>query len=108
MSVCVCFRAFVRVHLLTNQPTQNKYPTISPQIITAAVVRFALVLWSKQYHKQDDNYEKSMRYINMGFTGMFSVETVLKIIGFGIKVGIQINTLFKFFVLGRFFECFSP
>lgn len=29
-----------------------------------------------------------MRYINMGFTGMFSVETVLKIIGFGIKVGI--------------------
>lgn len=29
-----------------------------------------------------------MRYINMGFTGMFSVETVLKIFGFGIKVGI--------------------
>lgn len=28
-----------------------------------------------------------MRYINMGFTGMFSVETVLKIFGFGIKVG---------------------
>lgn len=25
----------------------------------------------------------------MGFTGMFSVETVLKIIGFGVKVGIQ-------------------
>lgn len=24
----------------------------------------------------------------MGFTGMFSVETVLKIIGFGVKVGI--------------------
>lgn len=32
-----------------------------------------------------------MRYINMGFTGMFSVETVLKIIGFGIKVGILEN-----------------
>lgn len=34
----------------------------------------------------------------MGFTGMFSVETVLKIIGFGIKVGIheykQICTIF--------------
>lgn len=27
----------------------------------------------------------------MGFTGMFSVETVLKIIGFGIKVGILEN-----------------
>lgn len=33
-----------------------------------------------------------MRYINMGFTGMFSVETVLKIIGFGIKVGIHVQT----------------
>lgn len=33
-----------------------------------------------------------MRYINMGFTGMFSVETVLKIIGFGIKVGILEQT----------------
>jgi len=31
-------------------------------------------------------YEKSLKYINMGFTGMFSVETVLKIIGFGVKV----------------------
>lgn len=29
----------------------------------------------------------------MGFTGMFSVETVLKIIGFGIKVGILENKI---------------
>lgn len=48
-------------------------------------VRFSFKIRA-QYHEQDDNYEKSMRYINMGFTGMFSVETVLKIIGFGIKV----------------------
>ncbi|XP_055380450.1 voltage-dependent calcium channel type A subunit alpha-1 isoform X7 [Condylostylus longicornis] len=40
---------------------------------------------NKAYHQQGDIYEKSLRYINMGFTGMFSVETVLKIIGFGIK-----------------------
>lgn len=26
----------------------------------------------------------------MGFTGMFSVETILKIIGFGTKVGAQL------------------
>lgn len=26
----------------------------------------------------------------MGFTGMFSVETILKIIGFGVKVGYQL------------------
>lgn len=30
----------------------------------------------------------SLKYINMGFTGMFSVETVLKIIGFGVKVSV--------------------
>lgn len=40
-----------------------------------------------KYHQQSKNYEKSLKYLNMGFTGMFSVETVLKIIGFGVKVG---------------------
>lgn len=43
---------------------------------------------SPQYHNQGDMYEKSLKYINMGFTGMFSVETVLKIIGFGVKVSV--------------------
>lgn len=48
-----------------------------------------MCVWTyQQYHNQSQTYEKAMRYINMGFTGMFSVETVLKIIGFGIKVGI--------------------
>lgn len=32
----------------------------------------------------------SLKYLNMGFTGMFSVETILKIIGFGVKVGAHI------------------
>lgn len=31
----------------------------------------------------------------MGFTGMFSVETILKIIGFGVKVG-EIEQLKKY------------
>uniref|UniRef100_A0A1B0EZA3 EF-hand domain-containing protein n=2 Tax=Lutzomyia longipalpis TaxID=7200 RepID=A0A1B0EZA3_LUTLO len=38
-----------------------------------------------KYHQQSKMYEKSLKYLNMGFTGMFSVETVLKIIGFGVK-----------------------
>ena len=42
-----------------------------------------------KYHQQRKNYEKSLKYLNMGFTGMFSVETILKIIGFGVKVGDQ-------------------
>lgn len=32
----------------------------------------------------------------MGFTGMFSVETVLKIIGFGVKVGTNYKTLAQY------------
>lgn len=43
-----------------------------------------------KYHQQSKNYEKSLKYLNMGFTGMFSVETILKIIGFGVKVGSQL------------------
>jgi len=46
---------------------------------------------SLQYHKQGEMYEKALKYVNMGFTGMFSVETVLKIIGFGVKVGFSLN-----------------
>lgn len=43
-----------------------------------------------QSYKQKENpqFERIMRYINMGFTGMFSIETVMKIIGFGVKVRI--------------------
>lgn len=45
-----------------------------------------------QYHNQSKELEKSLKYLNMGFTGMFSVETVLKIIGFGVKVGTNHET----------------
>lgn len=45
-----------------------------------------------QYHNQSKELEKSLKYLNMGFTGMFSVETVLKIIGFGVKVGTNHKT----------------
>lgn len=48
---------------------------------------FVIKYYTVQYHNQSKEYEKSLKYLNMGFTGMFSVETVLKIIGFGVKVG---------------------
>lgn len=50
-------------------------------------------LYTVQYHNQSKEFEKSLKYLNMGFTGMFSVETVLKIIGFGVKVGIIKTTV---------------
>ncbi|XP_067640091.1 voltage-dependent calcium channel type A subunit alpha-1 isoform X12 [Eurosta solidaginis] len=49
------------------------------------LIVFNTLLLMMKYHNQGEMYEKSLKYINMGFTGMFSVETVLKIIGFGVK-----------------------
>ncbi|XP_033150271.1 voltage-dependent calcium channel type A subunit alpha-1 [Drosophila busckii] len=49
------------------------------------LIVFNTLLLMMKYHNQSEIYEKSLKYINMGFTGMFSVETVLKIIGFGVK-----------------------
>lgn len=51
---------------------------------------YVFIEYTVQYHNQSKEFEKSLKYLNMGFTGMFSVETVLKIIGFGVKVGIII------------------
>lgn len=53
---------------------------------------YVFIEYTVQYHNQSKEFEKSLKYLNMGFTGMFSVETVLKIIGFGVKVGIIIQT----------------
>ncbi|XP_051864686.1 voltage-dependent calcium channel type A subunit alpha-1 isoform X22 [Drosophila albomicans] len=49
------------------------------------LIVFNTLLLMMKYHNQGKMYEQSLKYINMGFTGMFSVETVLKIIGFGVK-----------------------
>ncbi|XP_070508106.1 voltage-dependent calcium channel type A subunit alpha-1 isoform X3 [Chironomus tepperi] len=49
------------------------------------LIVFNTLLLMMKYHQQSKNYEKSLKYLNMGFTGMFSVETILKIIGFGVK-----------------------
>lgn len=47
-----------------------------------------------QYYNQNDLYADILKYSNMGFTGMFSVETVLKIIAYGVKVSTQIHGSF--------------
>lgn len=54
-----------------------------PQQVTRYYFR-ALSL--PQCHDQNKKLENFMKYLNMIFTGMFSVETVLKIIGFGARV----------------------
>ncbi|XP_058446082.1 voltage-dependent calcium channel type A subunit alpha-1 isoform X9 [Malaya genurostris] len=49
------------------------------------LIVFNTLLLMMKYHNQGKEFEKSLKYLNMGFTGMFSVETILKIIGFGVK-----------------------
>lgn len=53
-------------------------------------IQYAWHIISKwQYYNQNDVYADVLKYSNMGFTGMFSVETVLKIIAYGVKVSTQ-------------------
>ncbi|XP_038208535.1 voltage-dependent calcium channel type A subunit alpha-1 isoform X3 [Zerene cesonia] len=52
--------------------------------IMALIVLNTLLLMMK-YYNQNDLYADILKYSNMGFTGMFSVETVLKIIAYGVK-----------------------
>lgn len=42
-----------------------------------------------QYHGQNETYSKVIIYINMVFTGLFTIEAILKIFGFGPKVCTQ-------------------
>ncbi|XP_049884619.1 voltage-dependent calcium channel type A subunit alpha-1 isoform X9 [Pectinophora gossypiella] len=52
--------------------------------IMTLIVLNTLLLMMK-YYNQNDLYADVLKYSNMGFTGMFSVETVLKIIAYGVK-----------------------
>ncbi|XP_045542525.1 voltage-dependent calcium channel type A subunit alpha-1 isoform X19 [Papilio machaon] len=52
--------------------------------IMTLIVLNTLLLMMK-YYNQNDLYSDILKYSNMGFTGMFSVETVLKIIAYGVK-----------------------
>ncbi|CAG9575550.1 unnamed protein product [Danaus chrysippus] len=76
--------------------------------IMALIVLNTLLLMMK-YYNQNDLYADILKYSNMGFTGMFSVETVLKIIAYGVKfheappllmdVLTVMNIVFTFFFL---------
>ncbi|XP_062560182.1 voltage-dependent calcium channel type A subunit alpha-1-like isoform X9 [Armigeres subalbatus] len=50
-----------------------------------SLIVFNTLLLMMKCHDQNKKLENFMKYLNMIFTGMFSVETVLKIIGFGAR-----------------------
>ncbi|XP_050578864.1 voltage-dependent calcium channel type A subunit alpha-1 isoform X19 [Bombus affinis] len=43
------------------------------------------VLLMMKFHRQSDAYKNALKYMNMCFTGMFTVECILKIAAFGVR-----------------------
>ncbi|NP_001159376.1 voltage-dependent calcium channel type A subunit alpha-1 [Apis mellifera] len=43
------------------------------------------VLLMMKFHRQSDAYKNTLKYMNMCFTGMFTVECILKIAAFGVR-----------------------
>ncbi|XP_037047741.1 voltage-dependent calcium channel type A subunit alpha-1-like [Bradysia coprophila] len=57
---------------------------VSPPVenFVMALIVLNTILLMMKFHGQSETYEKVMQFINMAFTGMFTIETILKIIGF--------------------------
>ena len=51
-----------------------------------------LSVYALQFHRQSDAYKNALKYMNMCFTGMFTVECILKIAAFGVRVSSTIPT----------------
>ncbi|XP_074041675.1 voltage-dependent calcium channel type A subunit alpha-1 isoform X6 [Leptinotarsa decemlineata] len=49
------------------------------------LIVFNTLLLMMKYDKQGDTYTKTLKYLNWGFTGMFTVECFLKILAFGVR-----------------------
>ncbi|XP_023288257.1 voltage-dependent calcium channel type A subunit alpha-1 [Orussus abietinus] len=52
--------------------------------IMILIVLNTLLLMMK-YHRQGDLYQKTLKYMNICFTGMFTIECILKIVAFGFR-----------------------
>ncbi|XP_076286431.1 calcium voltage-gated channel subunit cacophony isoform X14 [Lasioglossum baleicum] len=52
--------------------------------IMGLIVLNTLLLMMK-FHRQSDAYKNTLKYMNMCFTGMFTVECILKIAAFGVR-----------------------
>ncbi|KAI4484986.1 hypothetical protein M0802_012887 [Mischocyttarus mexicanus] len=44
-----------------------------------------LSVYALQFHRQSEAYKNTLKYMNMCFTGMFTVECILKIAAFGVR-----------------------
>nr|XP_018900706.1 PREDICTED: voltage-dependent calcium channel type A subunit alpha-1 [Bemisia tabaci] len=49
------------------------------------LIVFNTLLLMMKFHKQSPLYKKGLHYTNIGFTGMFTVECILKILAYGVR-----------------------
>ncbi|XP_056643351.1 voltage-dependent calcium channel type A subunit alpha-1 isoform X18 [Diorhabda sublineata] len=49
------------------------------------LIVFNTLLLMMKYDKQGETYTSTLKYLNWGFTGMFTVECILKILAFGVR-----------------------
>ena len=55
-------------------------------ILSVLVLHFPTVFLATQYYGQSEPYSEALDYLNMIFTGVFTIEFVLKFFAFRVKV----------------------
>ncbi|XP_011688054.1 PREDICTED: voltage-dependent calcium channel type A subunit alpha-1-like isoform X2 [Wasmannia auropunctata] len=58
--------------------------TLFEYCVMTLIVLNTLLLMMK-YHDQKESYKNTLKYMNMCFTGMFTIECIMKIAAFGVK-----------------------
>ncbi|XP_031338391.1 voltage-dependent calcium channel type A subunit alpha-1 isoform X5 [Photinus pyralis] len=54
-------------------------------LIMMLIVFNTLLLMMKQYDKQDQTFTDMLKYLNWGFTSLFTLECILKILAYGVR-----------------------
>ncbi|XP_031638409.1 voltage-dependent calcium channel type A subunit alpha-1-like isoform X2 [Contarinia nasturtii] len=90
---CIDFAINARPFATYIPPKRKKYKykvwkmVVSPPFdyVIMALIVLNTVLLMMKYHGQNEKYDDILRGINKVFTGLFTIEALLKIFGFGIK-----------------------
>ena len=63
---------------------------------------------AQQYHGQSNTYSEALDYLNMVFTGVFTIEFILKLIAFKVKVNPCLPTTTRYLYYDHSIIVYSP
>ena len=69
------------------------------QIITSIIIVLNMIQMAMTYANSSDNYEMGLDIMNYTFIGMFTIELILKLIGFGIEFWNDPWNIFDFIII---------